>query len=158
MSMHLVRRFFRSLCAAPLSELEQAWVCAHLSSSEQVLWRRCGRADQRHAYSVAQRAQRASDEPLSTEVVAAALLHDVGKLHAQLGTVGRTLATLAYALGISRGRIAMYHDHHEIGAAMLTDAQSHPLVIAWAREHELPASQWTIDPKLGGILKAADDE
>ena len=37
-------------------------------------------------------------------------------------------------------------------------AGSDPLTVAWAREHHLPADEWTIDPELAQALHDADDD
>jgi hypothetical protein len=102
--------------------------------------------------------------------MAAALLHDVGKLDAGLGTYGRVVATVsgavagrssAEAWSESRGftrRVGLYLRHDELGGDMLALAGSDPLTVAWAREHHLPPDQWTVDPHLADALKAADDD
>jgi hypothetical protein len=97
-------------------------------------------------------------------VLAAALLHDVGKTRVGLRTPGRVVATLAgMARGRERmaageGRIARYLRHDAIGAALLEEAGSDPLTVAWTREHHSPEDSWTVDPAVGAALKAADDD
>ena len=51
--------------------------------------------------------------------VAGALLHDVGKQVAGLGTTARVIATL---VGPRTRRFREYHDHEALGAAMLRRA------------------------------------
>lgn len=110
------------------------------------------------------------DDQATSPVLAAALLHDVGKTTAGLGTYGRVVATLAGAAagpkaaaawtegrGFTR-RVGLYLRHGELGADMLALAGSDPFTVAWAREHHLPAEQWTVKPALGAALKAADDD
>ena len=41
---------------------------------------------------------------------------------------------------------------------MLAMAESDPLTVAWAREHHLPAEQWTVPASVGPVLKEADDD
>lgn len=97
-------------------------------------------------------------------VVAAALLHDVGKTASGLRTPGRVLATAVGAMAdrrrvaSGRGRIARYLRHDVEGAAMLTEAGSDELTVAWAREHHLPESAWTIPLPVADALRAADDD
>jgi hypothetical protein len=97
-------------------------------------------------------------------VVAAALLHDVGKVEAGLGTFARVGATLlGGALGRERlshrpGRVGRYLRHDVLGADLLAAAGSDPLTRTWAREHHLPPARWTVDPEVGAALKAADDD
>jgi hypothetical protein len=116
--------------------------------------------------------------------VTAALLHDVGKNDARLGTFARvwtTMAALAFGrarlvgdsggrggaggnfrtrsgLARQRGRMASYLQHDRIGAEMLAGAGSDELTIAWAREHHLAESRWTVDAHLGDCLKRADGD
>jgi hypothetical protein len=103
-------------------------------------------------------------------VLAAALLHDVGKVEARLGTYGRVVATVSAAVAgrdtaelWSRGRgftrrVGLYLRHPELGADLLALAGSDPLTVAWAREHHRPPDQWTVPVVVGQALKAADDD
>ena len=101
-------------------------------------------------------------------VLAAALLHDVGKSAAGLGTFGRVVATLSGMVG-GRGmaplwadrrgftrKVGLYLRYGEIGADMLRLAGSDPLVVAWSLEHHLPAEQWSMPRTAGELLVAAD--
>ena len=103
--------------------------------------------------------------------LAAALLHDVGKLDSGLGTLARVPATLVGLAGFRRAvvpgngrssglcrRIAMYLDHPARGAARLRAAGSDPLTVAWAAEHHLPEDLWSVPLAVGRILHAADDD
>jgi putative nucleotidyltransferase with HDIG domain len=108
---HLIRRFARSLS----SRLpDDALAAGHLEPAELALWRRFGAADRRHSLEVAQRLLAVHPDAPRHEV-AAALLHDIGKLDARLGTLRRVAATLIVAG--DRGR--RYRDHERLGAAML---------------------------------------
>jgi hypothetical protein len=111
--------------------------------------------DRRHAVGVA----RAVPAPLA----AAALLHDVGKVEAGLGTLARVPATLVGLVARERvvrgnGRIARYLRHDALGADLLAAAGADPLTVAWAREHHLPPARWTVPADAGAALKAADDD
>jgi hypothetical protein len=108
-------------------------------------------ADRRHSVAVARRIDR------GPETIAAALLHDVGKVESGLGTFGRVLATII-GPGRARGRMAVYLRHDLIGAELLAAAGARPLVVTWAREHHLPPERWTVPPDIGAALKAADDD
>jgi hypothetical protein len=167
---HLTRRFFGSLWpGGPWRETEE-WVASVLSDRELVLWRRMSRADRRHAAGVAHRVGRALGHEAVPPVLAAALLHDVGKVSAGLGTYGRVVATLAGAAAghkmadawtLGRGftrRVGLYLRHPALGADLLSMAGSDPLTVTWAREHHLPREQWTLPPAIAGILKEADDD
>ena len=103
-------------------------------------------------------------------MLAAALLHDVGKTVAGLRTYGRVVATLAAAIAghdsakdwsRSRGftrRVGLYLLHPDLGADLLTMAGSDPLTVAWAREHHHPETDWTLDITIARALKDADDD
>ena len=46
--------------------------------------------------------------------------------------------------------------HDRAGGELLRSAGSEPFTIAWAEQHHFDPERWTIDPRLGAILKAAD--
>ncbi len=127
-------------------------------------------ADRRHAVGVARRVERALGNEATDPVLAAALLHDVGKTASRLSTYGRVVATLsgkvagrdmALAWTETRGftrRVGLYLEHPRLGGDMLALAGSDPLTIAWAREHHLPAEDWTVPDEIARVLKAADDD
>jgi hypothetical protein len=167
---HLVRRFLGSLVPAGPRRADSDWVRSVLSDGELRLWDRMSRADRRHAVGVARRVQQALGHEATPPVLAAALLHDVGKVDAALGTYGRVVATLASSVagrnaahdwsrarGFTR-RVGLYLRHPELGGDMLALAGSDALTVAWAREHHLPADEWTLAPHIAGALKAADDD
>lgn len=163
--IHLVRRLLGSLSPVPLAEHDEAWATSHLGPGERQLWQRMTRADRKHSVGVARLVAAQVGEG-ERPVLAAALLHDVGKLDADLGTVGRVAATLvgrrraagwADAPGLRR-RIARYLRHDAIGAALLEDAGADPLTAAWAREHHLPERDWTVPVHIGRVLRDADDD
>ncbi|HEY2429057.1 MAG TPA: hypothetical protein VGI06_09015 [Acidimicrobiales bacterium] len=168
---HLVKRFVGSLWPLGPSAATETWVASLLLPGERDLWLRMPAADRRHAAAVAHRAEAALGPELATRpALAAALLHDVGKVAAGLGTYGRVVATVAggatrrrhvYAWSSTGGftrRVGLYLRHPELGADMLALAQSDPLTVSWAREHHLPETDWTVPPAVGAALKAADDD
>ena len=167
---HLVRRFFGSLRPGGPGEHAEAWVEARLLPAELTLWRRMSGPDRRHAIGVAERVERALGNEATRPVLAAALLHDVGKVESGLRTYGRVVATLSAKVagpgmapvwqkqrGYAR-KVGLYLHHDQIGGDLLALAGSDPLTVAWTREHHLPESEWTIDPHLAAALKAADDD
>lgn len=141
-----------------------------LDEPELELWTRMRGPDRRHSVVVARRVERALGHEATREVLAAALLHDVGKTVSGLRTYGRVVATLsgrvaghhmAHRWSQARGfvrRVGLYLRHAELGGDLLAMAGSHPLTVAWAREHHLPAEEWTVPRRLGEALKAADDD
>ncbi|MGK2958756.1 MAG: hypothetical protein ACSLFB_10235 [Acidimicrobiales bacterium] len=169
--LHLVRRFFGALHPGDAGPENTAWALNVMLPGEQALWRQMSKPDQRHSAGVARKVEHAIGEGVERPVLAAALLHDVGKLEANLGTWARVVATLVGLIvgkgrtrrWIDRGsgpmyRLGIYHAHPERGAALLTFSGSDPLTIAWARQHHLPPDRWTVDPLIGHVLKNADDD
>jgi putative nucleotidyltransferase with HDIG domain len=162
-AVHLGRRLAGSLWppGGP-PPAEEGWVAGVLSGSELALWRRMSPADRRHAVAVAHRVEAAlgTGAAVPPPVLAAALLHDVGKVVAGLGTPGRVAATLAGLAGRRSltPRIGQYLRHAALGAELLREAGSDPLTVAWAAEHHLPPERWTLPPAVAAALKAADDD
>jgi hypothetical protein len=167
---HLVRRFFGSLRPGGPAPTDNAWAVGHMTPGETGLWRRMSAADRRHAVVVARRVDATLGPAATRAVLAAALLHDVGKIESGFGPVRRAAATVAGMVGGHAaaerwrrrrgpvGRVGRYLCHDEIGAGMLAEAGSDALTIAWAREHHLPSERWTVAAEVGTALKAADDD
>lgn len=168
-SLHLVRRFLGSLSPVPLKARDEAWVAALLGPGERQLWQRMSSADRKHSVLVARQVQADIGPALGHDarpVLAAALLHDVGKVEADLGTFGRVAATLVGrrradgwtgAPG-ARGRVATYLRHDVLGAELLEEAGADPLTVAWAQQHHRPEHDWTVPLEVGRALRAADDD
>jgi hypothetical protein len=167
---HLVRRFVTSLWPAGPRAADEAWVASVLSAAELELWRSLDPADRRHGVVVARRVARDLGPGTTGPVLAAALLHDVGKLQSRLGTTGRVVATLAglvtggrrarawaEATGFRR-RLGRYLRHAPLGAEMLEAAGSDHLTVSWAREHHLPAEAWSVPAEVASALKDADGD
>lgn len=150
---HLSRRFFSSLWPAPPTSRDDAWVRTVLSTSEYELWSRMANHDRRHSIGVARRTHTMlADTPYADEQrwLAAALLHDVGKLDARLGVFARAGATLAGAAaghdmadawsekrGITR-RVGLYLRHAELGADHIRLAGGREEAARWAAAHHSP--------------------
>ena len=152
-----MRRFLGMLVPGGPSLEGEAFAVAVLSEAELALWRRMSGADRRHAVGVAKRVEAAMGAEATAPVLAAALLHDVGKVESGLGVFGRVAATLATER-LRTPRMAAYRRHAELGAGLLELAGSDPVTVAWAREHHLPAERWTVPAEVGAALKAADDD
>ena len=168
--LHLAKRFFTSLWPGGPGPEDEAWARSHLLEGEARLWAQLSGPDRRHAVGVGRRVEAALGAGADRPVLAAALLHDVGKLTAHLGTYGRVVATLSGAVagretaqawsttfGFTR-RVGLYLRHPELGGDLLVVAGSDELTVTWAREHHLPAEQWTLDRHIADALKAADDD
>lgn len=172
---HLARRFFASLRPGGPGTAGEAWARNWLKASEAEIWDGMSGPDRRHAVGVARRVAAASGNRdgsgVPRNLLAAALLHDAGKQGSGLRVAGRTGATVA-AIVLGRDRVVSwtaarrgwparagrYLTHDEHGARMLEAAGSDPLVVGWARDHHRPPARWGVDPALGQILKAADDD
>lgn len=167
--LHLVRRFTASLRPGGPPAADEIWALDHLNEGERRLWGRMSGPDRRHAVAVARAVQAELGEAATPTVIAAALLHDVGKTVAGLGTYGRVVATLSAAVagedtarlwaggrGLTR-RVGLHLDYPTLGVDLLELAGSDPLVVAWSSQHHLPADQWTVDPDIGAALAAADE-
>ncbi len=167
---HLVRRFLGSLRPGGPAPTDAAWAETNLLDGERALWRRMSGPDRRHAAGVARRVERTLGPAATRPVVAAALLHDVGKIDSGLGTYGRVVATLSAAVagrehaaawqqrrGFTR-KVGLYVQHDRIGADLLALAGSDAVTVAWAREHHLPPERWTLPAEVAHALKAADDD
>ncbi len=162
---HLSRRFAGALLPGGPGPVDEAWVTAVLSPGERALWGRMSGPDRRHAVGVARRVAAArpdaGDHDEARAVLAAALLHDAGKVESGLGTLARVPATL---VGLAGGRVwagkrvTAYLDHPRHGARLLSAAGAAPLTVAWAAEHHLPPSRWTVPAEIGRVLAAADDD
>jgi putative nucleotidyltransferase with HDIG domain len=165
-SAHLASRFFGSFRPGEPTAADVAWVEALCTPNELALWRAMPRADRRESIAVARRAEAAlASTPYAGDdgYLVAALLHDVGKTPARLGTIGRVAATLAGELGGRerfRGRIGTYLRHADVGAAMLRDADARPAAVEWAASHhDRPIGQdGTIPREVARILGRADGE
>lgn len=175
-ALHLARRFFGSLSPVPPSPDDDAWALAHLNPGEGDLWRRMSNPDRRHAVAVARAVVVDLGPAAGREIVAAALLHDVGKVVSGYGTFRRVGATVVWT-GLERARpdreraarwsvadrttlrrLGQYRRHPELGAELLTAAGAHELTVAWAREHHRRPARWTVPPEVGAVLKACDDD
>lgn len=160
---HLARRFIGSLRPGGPPARDVAWVEGVLLAGEREVWRAMPGPDRRHSVGVARRVDVALGGA-DRAVLAAALLHDVGKTRVGLRTPGRVVATLVgMALGSDRaarghGRIARYLRHDAIGGDVLEAAGSDPITVAWAREHHLPPERWSLPAAVCDALKAADDD
>ena len=115
-----------SLVPSQVHEIERQWVQSVLSPSEFDVWNNMMVQDRRHSVMVGRRF--VMYRPTATQgEIAGALLHDVGKSVARLGSFARVIATL---IGPRTNRFRQYHDHESIGAAMLRSVGSDELTIS----------------------------
>jgi hypothetical protein len=133
-SLHLVRRFFETLRSRPLGPLEQIEAARLLFDSEAALFWAQPAGDQRHGLACARLVE--ARRPGRPDLARAALLHDVGKRHAGLGVIGRSLASFLDLLHLpTPGRLAAYLAHPEVGADELERAGSEAIAVQFARNH-----------------------
>jgi len=172
---HLSRRFAGALRPGAPRPADTEWVATVLTSGELTLWSLMPRHDRRHSIAVARRVEHTlAGTPYAGDPrwLAAALLHDVGKLDAGLGVFGRVGATLAGAAagheladvwsgkrGITR-RVGLYLRHAELGATRIRVAGGREEAARWAAaHHEADARHASGLPlEVAAALCAADDD
>lgn len=118
--LHLMRRFVGSLSRTSPDKCDIVWVYESLLASEFDLWSRMAAHDQRHSIEVARRFIDLCPEA-SRDHIAAALLHDIGKVESHLGVLGRVVATIVGSRG---KKFRVYHDHELIGLRLCRTAGS----------------------------------
>ena len=142
---HLAKRFVLHLVPSQVHEIERQWVHSVLTLSEFDLWNNMMVQDRRHSVMVGRRFVKLRPTASQGEI-AGALLHDVGKSAARLGTFARVLATL---VGPRTNRFRQYHDHEKIGATMLRSIGSNELTVSMV--------EGSCDGELRQALNRADD-
>ena len=162
-------QFFRALTArVPEGEIEQAM--GILTPEAQVLFRRQAAQDQRHALAV-YRALNAAGHT-NPHLLAAALLHDVGKAAAPLSVWHRTLIVLLGRFaprvlerlgqgGAGRWRqpFVVHARHAETGARWAGETGCSSLTVTLIqRHHERLVSCRTWEDDLLAALQAADNQ
>ncbi len=169
-ALHLTKRFVGSLWPFGPNRTDDEWARSQLLDGEVALWQRMSAQDRRHSVGVARRVHIMLGDDATRPVLAAALLHDVGKVDSGLGTFLRVVATLSAAVagretaelwvrssGVTR-RIGLYLKHPEIGGDLLGMAGSDTFTETWAREHHLPEDQCSLDSTLANALRISDDD
>lgn len=136
-----------------------------LSERESAVFFSQPQADQRHGYHAAQVVLAAGN--IDLVIIKAALLHDVGKRHARLGVVARSLVSVLIRLRLplpARGR--QYRDHGETAARELGEIGCEALVVEFARHHHgsrpvgIPEAAWDLlqradePPKTGETVRS----
>jgi hypothetical protein len=172
--LHLGRRFFRALWPRPPRAQDVAWVEGILEPDELALWHELPNHDRRYSIRVAKHAEShlaGTEYAGQSRWLAAALLHDVGKLDAGLGVLGRSVATVIGTIAGParvarwtsapgfRGRAERYLRHDERGAERIRAAGGRDEAARWALAHHhrdrWPASG--VPVAVAEALEAADN-
>ena len=150
----MIRRFFDVLTSKPLSISERAAVDSWLTADMAEVFFEQMTADQRHGYHAALSV--ISDGRSDSDVIAAALMHDIGKRHAHFGVIGRSVTSIMMLLRLPlTRRMLLYKDHGRSGARDLTRLGAPPLAIEFALHHQGERPK-TIESQLWEILISAD--
>jgi hypothetical protein len=164
-------QFWEIVRARPLAPEAQRELAAILSPPEMQLFQTLSLSDQQHSYRVAQTLRDAGHH--HPDLLAAALLHDVGKSRVRLTLADRTLIVLAQAFwpqktttwgqGEARGwrrPFVVKVRHPEWSEWMAAQAGSRPLTLALIRRHQqpLPPSGGSEEDELLRLLQWADDQ
>jgi hypothetical protein len=160
-SLYRSRQFFRSV-GASISDEESAEVAGRLSADQQRLFSTMTARDQRHSLDVLHVLQQQGQE--DPELLAAALLHDVGKgpirlwhrvayvlLHAASPGLVRKAASDDGAAW--RQALAACVDHAHRGAALVEAAGGSDGLVQLVLDHEKVGG--SADPRVA-LLQAAD--
>ncbi len=148
-----VRQFWHSLFASPLSDGDWQVVCQRLNAQEQWLFRQYSISDQWHGYNVLRTLQAAGHQ--QSDLLTAALLHDVGKSRMPLAIWERVLIVLVQAvlprkaMMWGRGKVMaatsivgwkrpfiVRAKHPAWGAEMAASVGCSPLTVALIRRHQ----------------------
>lgn len=164
-----VGQFFSAL-AARVSPEEAGRATRLLAPEARALFYRQAIQDQRHALDVYRALCQAGHT--APHLLAAALLHDVGKAAARLYAWQRAIIVLLGRFAphllarLSEGRprswnrpFVVHAQHPEIGARWAQEAGCSPLTVALIRRHQdKPSSLRTEEDKLLAALQAADSQ
>lgn len=161
-----VQQFLAAVTAGQLSTADWALVARYLTPAQLALFKCLPENDQQHALAVA---RTLLDQGWKdTELIQAALLHDIGKMDSGLHLMYRVAIVLLRALwpaglrwlaASDRGwrRPFHIHQHHpEIGARLAAEAGASPRVVELILHHQSPACGGA-DARELAALQAADE-
>jgi hypothetical protein len=173
--VHLSNRFARALWPGRARPEDRAWVESVLPPAAYAQWSLLPAHDKRHTIGVARAVQAdlaCTSEDGDPRWLAAALLHDVGKLDARLGVYGRVVATVSGAVGgpgmadawsersgFTR-RVGLYLRHPELGAQRIRLAGGPEEAAQWAAAHHTPEAWPALaipEPVVAALARADDD-
>ena len=165
-----LRQFWNAL-PIPRKRVESEALLPHLSPSQIVLFRRMQPSEQAHSYQVLERLKAAGQT--DPDLLAAALLHDVGKVLYPLSILDRVVIVLGKRFFRSKARqwsegapnrfrrpfvVAVHHPAW--GADLSRQAGASARTVDMIRRHQDPLSpnQASHTGRLLAILQAADNE
>jgi hypothetical protein len=152
---HLANRLLDYITAHPLGERDTELAESWLSAAERGLFFAQSPKDQAHGFRSGLMVAR--EHPERGDLIKAAALHDVGKRHARLGAMGRSVASLAIKFRLPMSsRMRIYRDHGALGSAELAGAGSPPIAVEFARDHHGRRPD-SIQPEEWALLVAADE-
>ena len=165
---HLIARFVCSFLPSK-GNAETNKFLTLLNPDELQLFEAQNKFDKKHSFRNVKKLHALLDNP-APDIIIACGLHDVGKVQSGFGVVGRVFATcVATIVGLHRvdvwtrnnpnsitHRIATYVQHPEIGASLLSEAQSNLIAVTWARDHHKRLEESALEPSLFVILCKAD--
>ena len=163
-----MKRFFVSVFTNNYDPKIEKDLLSLLNDKEKSLYFSQPRVDRVHSIRNAKSVIEGDPEGYDDVLVVAAALHDVGKAQANLGILGRVLATISQGIlpvqllrrwegeeGF-RKDISQYCFHGENGAALLDEAGSASIVVMWARRHHERADDVPVSADIFAILSRAD--
>lgn len=170
-SLYRLHQFWQIVRARPLAAAARQEIATILSPAEIRLFQLLSLSDQQHSYGVVQTLRSAGYH--HPDLLAAALLHDVGKCRVRLTLADRTLIVLTEALWPRRAATWGQGDasgwrrpfvvkvrHPEWSESMATQAGSRPLTLALIRRHQeaLPETGSGEEDELLRLLQWADNQ
>ena len=163
-------QFWKVLIARPLSKKAEAEVQVVLSNEQVKLFLRQSPAGQQHGYRVLQMLQASGHH--DQELLTAALLHDVGKIHMKSNWWDRPVVVLMGAVFPTkveewgkgdgsgwRRPFVIKAKHAEWGADFAEAAACTPLTVELIRHHQDPIEAKAVDrdSELLKLLQESDD-
>jgi hypothetical protein len=170
-AVYRVWQFWQLVKAQPLESEDEAEIAVILNPDELELFFRQHISEQQHAVRVMRTLKEAGHDDV--ELLAAALLHDVGKIEARskwwdrpVVVLGQTLLPAQSAHWASRGKDDWHRPfvikkcHPDWGAAAAASCGSSPLTVSLIRRHQerLKGNQQSKEERLLALLQWADDQ
>jgi hypothetical protein len=163
------RQFWNALSGSR-KRVETSKLLRYLNPVQIVLFQRMKPAEQVHAYGILERLQESGHH--DPDLLAAAVLHDVGKILSPLSLLDRVVIVLGHRLfprcsrrwgegrlnRLRRPFIVAAH-HPDWGADLAMRAEASPLAVELIRRHQqpIPNNLDTDRDRLLAVLQAADD-